>query len=58
VQAKLAHIPRYVEILQHRCEKAGLNPAEYCGFRLDVQFPVHAAQYTIAFRKPDPPLDI
>lgn len=54
-QAKLTHIPRYVEMLQYVSDTCRLNPREYRGYRLDVQYPVHAAQYTIAFRKADPP---
>lgn len=50
--ARLSHMPRYLEILEHACATAGLNPADYRGYRLDVQFPIYGAQYMVGFEVP------
>lgn len=54
VQAKLAHIPGYLDMLRHAADKLQVDPATLRGYRLDVQYPVYATQYTIAFRLPEP----
>lgn len=54
-QAKLTHVPRYVEMLEYLCDRLSLRPAQFRGFRLDVQFPIYGTEYMIGFRLPDPP---
>lgn len=51
----MSHIPRYVQMLRHICAKLGWNPAEFRGFRLDVQYPVYGGQYMIGFPLPPRP---
>lgn len=55
VQAKLPHVPRYVDMLRHAADKLHVDPATLRGYRLDVQYPVYATQYTVAFRMPEAP---
>jgi hypothetical protein len=54
-QAKLPHIPRYVEMLEFVCAKRGWSPSEFRGYRLDVHYPVYGAEYMWGLRLPDPP---
>jgi hypothetical protein len=53
--ARLGHIRRYVEMLEFVCGRMGWDPGEFRGYRLDVDFPVHGAQYMIAFKLPEAP---
>jgi hypothetical protein len=53
--ARLLHIARYVEMLEHVCAKLGWNPANFRGYRLDVQYPVYGAQYMLGFKLPEAP---
>jgi hypothetical protein len=53
--ARLPHVPRYVDILRHVYDAVGWDPAEFRGYRLDVQYPVYGAQYIIGFRLPEKP---
>lgn len=51
----VAHLPRYVDMLEHVCGKLGWDPTAFRGFRLDVQYPVYGSQYMIGFTLPDAP---
>ncbi len=53
--ARLAHIPRYTEMLEHVYRTVGWDPAQFVGYRLDVQYPMYGVQYTMNFTLPDPP---
>lgn len=54
-RAGLAHLPRYVEMLNHVCERLGWSARDFRGFRLDVQYPVYGGQYMVGFNLPEPP---
>ncbi|MEX2220018.1 MAG: hypothetical protein WD749_14800 [Phycisphaerales bacterium] len=56
--ARLAHVPRYPEMLRHVCGKLGLAPAEFRGFRLDVHYPIYGAQYQFGFTLPHSPTSV
>jgi hypothetical protein len=47
--ARLAHVPRYVELLEHICRRAGIDIAHFRGYRLDMQYPFYGAQCMIGF---------
>lgn len=47
-------IPRYVDMIQHVCQKLGWNPDDLRGYRLDIEYPIYGAQYIIAFDLLDP----
>jgi hypothetical protein len=51
--ARLAHAPRYIEILEHVYSTLNWDPSRFRAYRLDVQFPVYGAQYQMGFRVPD-----
>lgn len=53
--ARLPHMPRYVELLEYTFGKLGWDPADFRGYRLDVQYPIYASQYCIGFEVPAPP---
>ncbi len=55
--ARLAHVPRYVEMLEHLYTTVGWNPADFRAFRFDMQYPMYGAQFTIGFQLPEPPHD-
>lgn len=55
LHAGVAHLPRYVEMLEHLCGKLGWDPSAFRGYRLDVSYPVYGAQYMIGFNLPEPP---
>jgi hypothetical protein len=50
--ARIAHVPRYSEMLVHMCRKLGWSPAEFRGYRLDVQYPVYGVEYMMGFELP------
>lgn len=52
--ALLPEIPRYIEMLENACAKLGWNPADFRGYRLNVQYPVYGAVYMIGFVLPVP----
>ncbi len=51
----LPHAPRYVEMLEYVYKTLGLDPAEFRGYRLDVEYPIYGAQYRMGFLVPEPP---
>jgi hypothetical protein len=51
--ARLAHVPRYVEMLEYVYEQVGWDRKRIRGYRLDIQFPVYGAQYMMGFRIPE-----
>ncbi|MGH7130443.1 MAG: hypothetical protein ACREJO_00650 [Phycisphaerales bacterium] len=53
--ARSAHIPRYMEMLEYVYGKTGWNPAEFRGYRLEIQYPLHSAEYMIGFKLPEMP---
>jgi hypothetical protein len=53
--ARIPHVPRYLELLEYAYEKLGWNPAEFRGYRLDVQYPVYGAEYMFGFEVPNAP---
>ncbi len=53
--ARLHHVPRYTEMLEHLFNTMQWDLSQFRGYRLDVQYPMYNAQYTIAFPIPDPP---
>ncbi|MGH7130966.1 MAG: hypothetical protein ACREJO_03365 [Phycisphaerales bacterium] len=53
--ARLSHIPRYIELLEYTFGKLEWDPAGFRGYRLDVQFPIYASHYCIAFEVPPAP---
>lgn len=55
--ARLPHAPRYVEMLEHVYRSAGWDPAEFRGYRLDVQFPMPGTVYMLGFELPKPPAE-
>lgn len=48
-------VPRYVEMLTQACERAGWNPDEFVSYRVEVEYPVHSWQISMAFDKGDAP---
>ncbi len=52
---RLPHVPRYIEMLEFVFNAVGLNPDEFRCYRLDVQYPLHAAEYILGFRLPERP---
>lgn len=54
--AQISHIPRYVEMLEYVCRKRGWDAGAFRGYRLDVQYPVYGAQYSMGFELPESPL--
>lgn len=57
INTHLSHAPRYVEMLEHVHGKLALNPDDFRGYRLDVQYPICGAQYIVSFDYPEPPAD-
>lgn len=57
IGARLRHLPRYVEMLQHVYDTLGWNSAEFRGYRLDVEYPIYGAQYRMGFKLPEKPAD-
>jgi hypothetical protein len=53
--ARLAHAPRYVEMLEHVYRTVGWDPTEFRGYRLDVQYPLPGMQYMLGFALPEAP---
>jgi hypothetical protein len=53
--ARHSNLPRYAEMLEHVFNTVGWNPADFRGHRLDVQYPVHGAQYHMGFALPAAP---
>lgn len=51
--ARLAHVSRYVEMLDHVCERLGWDAGVFRGYRLDVEYPIYGAQYMIGFKLPE-----
>jgi hypothetical protein len=51
--AKLRGVPRYGEMIEHVCAKLGWNPEDFRGYRLEVQYPILGAQYSIGFDLPE-----
>lgn len=54
--AKLRHVPRYTEMLQYVYDTIGWDSSEFRGYRLDVEYPIYAAQYRIGFKLPERPV--
>lgn len=52
---RVAHYPRYIELLEHVFGRVGWEPSEFRGYRLDVQYPLYASQYCMGFEVPDAP---
>ena len=50
--ARLAHVARYVEMLEHVCSLNRWDPNAFRAYRLDVAFPVYGAQYMMGFKLP------
>ena len=55
VNARLPHMPRYLELLEHVYSTLGWKPDDFRGYRLDVMFPVYGAQYLVGFEMPELP---
>ena len=53
--AKLSHVPRYIEMLECVCAKLRWDPADFRAYRLDVQYPVYGAEYLVGFKMPEAP---
>lgn len=53
--ARLAHVSRYVEMLEHVCARLGWEAGAFRGYRLDIGYPVYGAQYMIGFKLNDSP---
>lgn len=51
--ARLPHVPRYTEMLEHVYGTLGWNAAEFRGYRLDVRYPPYGAQYMMGFKLPE-----
>jgi hypothetical protein len=57
-QARLPHMPRYLELLESVCATLGWNPEDFRGYRLDLRFPVYGAQYLVGFEMPEDPVGV
>lgn len=55
-QFRAAWVPRYAEMLHHVCRVTGWNPRSFRGYRVEVEYPVHSWQISLAFEK-FPPAD-
>lgn len=53
--ARLPHIARYTDMLAHVYTTLGWDPSVFRGYRLDVEYPVYGAQYTVCFQLPEAP---
>lgn len=53
--ARLSHIPRYLEMIEHTCGKLGWDPGAFRCFRLDITYPVYGAQYMLGLALPQAP---
>lgn len=53
--ARLTHMTRYVDMLEHVYRTTGWSAAQFRGYRLDVAYPVHGSQYHIGFKLPEAP---
>lgn len=51
--AKLTNVPRYVDMLDYAYSALKWNPAEFRGYRLDVEYPIYGAQYRMGFKLPE-----
>lgn len=49
------HVPRYMEMLAHVCEKRGWDPDRLHGYRVEIEYPVYSWQTALSLRLPDPP---
>jgi hypothetical protein len=50
MQARVAEVPRYTELLQWACQNRGWDPACFRAYRCDSRYPVVGVQCVMAFR--------
>lgn len=52
IGARLPHVPRYTEMLEHVYQSTGWDPAAFRGYRLDVHFPLPGMVFMLGFELP------
>ena len=47
-----SRLPRYVELIQHACDRMGWNPLEFRAHRCEMQYPMYGAQVIMLIHAP------
>lgn len=53
--ARLPHVPKYLQMLEHVCQSRNWDANQFRGYRLDVQYPFYASQFMFGFTLSDAP---